>query len=200
MAVQVKIKKLHPDAVIPHFATPGSACVDVVATKVNYLDDNRVVVYLGFALEIPVGYKVCLAPRSSFTQKGWIMQNSPAQIDSDYRGELMLRFEAIPQQITIMSMDEIENARDMMVGSLEDPEEIMNLGSEEELYNFSDEDEDDDPIDEYVGIIDYKEFPYKEGDRCAQMWIEKVQRIEFVEVDELSDTERGEGGFGSTGK
>jgi dUTP pyrophosphatase len=42
-------------------------------------------------------------------------------------------------------------------------------------------------------------FPYKEGDRVAQIYFEKVIQAEFEEVEELSDTERGKGGFGSTG-
>jgi len=41
---------------------------------------------------------------------------------------------------------------------------------------------------------------YKVGDRIAQIMIIPHPPIEFDEVDELSDTERGEGGFGSTGK
>ena len=41
---------------------------------------------------------------------------------------------------------------------------------------------------------------YKVGDRIAQIMIIPYPPIEFKEVDELSDSERGEGGFGSTGK
>jgi dUTP pyrophosphatase len=41
---------------------------------------------------------------------------------------------------------------------------------------------------------------YKVGDRVAQIMIIPYPPIEFDEVAELSDTERGEGGFGSTGK
>ena len=41
---------------------------------------------------------------------------------------------------------------------------------------------------------------YKVGDRVAQIMIIPHPEVEFNEVDELSDTERGEGGFGSTGK
>ena len=41
---------------------------------------------------------------------------------------------------------------------------------------------------------------YKVGDRVAQIMIIPHPPIEFEEADELSDTERGEGGFGSTGK
>jgi len=41
--------------------------------------------------------------------------------------------------------------------------------------------------------------PYEIGERCAQIYFEKVLEVEFEEVDDLSNTERGEGGFGSTG-
>ena len=41
---------------------------------------------------------------------------------------------------------------------------------------------------------------YEVGDRVAQIMIIPHPEIEFEEADELSDTERGEGGFGSTGK
>ena len=40
----------------------------------------------------------------------------------------------------------------------------------------------------------------KDGDRIAQMVINKVEQAELVEVKELTDTERGSGGFGHTGK
>lgn len=43
------------------------------------------------------------------------------------------------------------------------------------------------------------DFPYGVGDRVAQIYFEKVLDIDFEEVTELSDTQRGEGGFGSTG-
>lgn len=96
LAVPIKFQRLHDDAVIPKHATPGSACVDLVATDIEYVEENKVVVKYGFATEIPEGYKVFVMPRSSFTHKGWIMQNSPGVIDSDYRGEWMSKFEAIP--------------------------------------------------------------------------------------------------------
>ena len=55
-----------------------------------------------------------------------------------------------------------------------------------------------------IGIIlvnhSDKEFEIKKGDRIAQMILSKIENIEFEEVEKLSETERGEGGFGSTGK
>lgn len=51
-----------------------------------------------------------------------------------------------------------------------------------------------------IGVITGVE-PYKitKGDRIAQMLIERNEDVEFIEVDELSETERGANGFGSTG-
>ena len=93
--MKIKFKKLNENAVVPVFATKGAACADVVATEIIKQDSYNVTVKLGFATEIPEGYKGVVVPRSSFTRKGWVMQNSPAQIDSDYRGEWMLKFQAL---------------------------------------------------------------------------------------------------------
>ena len=43
-------------------------------------------------------------------------------------------------------------------------------------------------------------FTIMAGDRIGQIVLNKIERIEWKEVDNLSDTIRGEGGFGSTGK
>lgn len=42
--------------------------------------------------------------------------------------------------------------------------------------------------------------PYSYGDRIGQLVIVPIPEVEFVEAEELSETERGEGGYGSTGK
>ncbi len=51
-----------------------------------------------------------------------------------------------------------------------------------------------------TGALRYCNFPYFIGDRVGQMYLEEIIPILFEQVDELSDTERGGGGFGSTGK
>jgi dUTP pyrophosphatase len=161
----IKFLKMHENAVVPKLATAGSACVDLVATEINYEPgSNEAVVKLGFGTEIPEGYKACIAPRSSFTKNHWVMQNSPAQIDSDYRGEWMLKFKAIP--INVIK----RNAYGKSLANT-NPYQLL-----------------------------YSAFPYKVGDRVAQMWIEKVVSYEIEEVETLEETDRGEGGFGSTGK
>lgn len=45
-----------------------------------------------------------------------------------------------------------------------------------------------------------EDFGYKKGDRVLQLVIVPIPTLEVIEVDELSDTDRGQGGFGSSGK
>jgi dUTP pyrophosphatase len=109
LAVPVKFKRLHEKAVIPQYQTEGAACVDLVVTGVNQIDEDKVELSFGFAAEISEGYKVFLMPRSSFTHKGWVMQNSPGVIDHDYRGEWKVRFQAIP--IGVVHTDQYGNIK-----------------------------------------------------------------------------------------
>lgn len=44
------------------------------------------------------------------------------------------------------------------------------------------------------------DYEIKKGDRIAQLVIEKIEMLDVAVVDELDQTERGDGGFGSTGK
>ena len=52
-----------------------------------------------------------------------------------------------------------------------------------------------------VILINHSDTPFaiEPGDRIAQLVFSKYERAEFIEVEELSETERGEGGFGHTG-
>ncbi len=161
--MKLKIKKLHPLMKLPFKGSKFAACADVYAVNI-IVKDNLATIDLGFALDIPEGYKVVLVPRSSFTHKGWVMQNSPAQIDSDFKGEIKLKFEGIPILLNEIMIE----------------------------YLFQD---NDCPIREF----EYNKFPYKVGDRVAQMFLEKVIDYEFEEVEELSESERNTGGFGSSG-
>lgn len=43
-------------------------------------------------------------------------------------------------------------------------------------------------------------FTVNDGDRIAQLVVARCEKVEFVVVDELTETERGTGGFGSTGR
>jgi dUTP pyrophosphatase len=145
VTMKVKIKKLHPDAVIPKYATPGSAGFDLVAIEdVTIWPNTSELVKTGLSVEIPDGFEMQVIPRSGLSLKTSLrIANSPGCIDSDYRGEVCVI------------------AWNSLVGS---------------------------------------SIFIKKGDRIAQGKIAPIVQAEFEEVEELSDTKRGSGGFGSTGK
>lgn len=151
--MQVKIKKLKPNAVIPTYAKAGDAGMDLVATEIIKDTPEQITYGMGIALEIPDGFVGLVFPRSSIRKTGLQLSNSVGLIDSGYRGEIQATFNKI-------------------------------FGSE--------------------GMYDETKIPttefYKVGDRIAQIMIIPHPPIEFQQVEELTNTERGEGGFGSTGK
>lgn len=131
---------------LPAYETGGSAGMDIRAfltEDVTLGSLERKLIPTGLFIELPEGYEAQLRPRSGMAFKhGISLPNSPATIDSDYRGELKVA-----------------------------------------LINLSKED-----------------FVIKNGDRIAQMVIAKHERAEWIQVEEINETQRGEGGFGSTGK
>lgn len=141
--VRVNIKKLHPDAVIPTYAKPGDAGMDLVATEIISNTTFDITYGIGLAMEIPKGFVGLIFPRSSIRKYELALSNSVGVIDSGYRGEL---------QATFKKTDGLDS------------------------------------------------LSYKVGDRIAQIIIIPYPEIVFIESEELSETERGSGGFGSTGK
>lgn len=138
--LQIKFKKLNPNAVIPKRGTTGAAGFDLTAVSLEQTD-QFVKYYTGIAVQIPAGYFGMLVPRSSVVNTGLLMGNSVGIIDNDYVGELSA---------------------------------VFYLRSGCKVYNV--------------------------GDRIGQLVIVPIPEVEFVETEELSETERGSGGYGSTGR
>lgn len=89
--MRVFLKKLDPDAKVPTLATPGSACYDVYSLLDHHIcPHTRVLIRTGLALELPEGYGLEIRPKSGLATEGLIILNSPATIDSDYRGEMLI--------------------------------------------------------------------------------------------------------------
>jgi dUTP pyrophosphatase len=90
--MQIKIKKLHPDATLPEYAhgPEEDAGMDVRSVEDVVLTPGVPhAVATGLALEIPSGYEVQIRPRSGLALKHAItLPNAPATIDPGYRGEL----------------------------------------------------------------------------------------------------------------
>jgi dUTP pyrophosphatase len=143
MEIRIINKSNNP---LPAYETAGSAGMDIrafIESEVVLKPLERKLVPTGLFIELPLGYEAQLRPRSGLAFKhGISLPNSPATIDSDYRGEIKVA-----------------------------------------LINLSNED-----------------FSIKNGDRIAQMIIAQHERAEWISVNELNDTSRGHGGFGSTGK
>lgn len=150
--LNVKIKKLHKDAVIPKYETKGAVGMDLTAVSVEYDNYGNLVVGTGLAIQLPEGYYADLRPRSSISKYDLVLANSIGTVDADYTGELILKFK--PSDYFAVNRDDVYGDGEI----------------------------------------------YKVGDRVAQLLILPYPKINFIEVDELDKTERGNKGFGSTGK
>lgn len=96
--MNVKIKKLNDAAVIPVRGTEHSAGMDLTAVSKEVVDNGKhgyVNYGTGLAFVIPEGHVGLLFPRSSISKTGLILSNSCGIIDSDYRGEVTMRFKHI---------------------------------------------------------------------------------------------------------
>lgn len=166
--LNVKIKKLREDAVIPHYAKPGDAGMDLTTVDIVYNTEKDYYEYhTGLAVEIPQGYVGLLFPRSSNRKTNAYMANHVGVIDSGYRGEIMICFKNRTSQKVIDAFETV----------------------------------DDSKLDTRIHFpYNYMDKPYQIGDRVAQLMILPYPEIEFEEVEELSETERGDGGFGHTGQ
>lgn len=140
--MKVKVKKVDPKAILPSYAHPGDAGMDIFALEQTILKPGeQKAVRTGISMEIPDGCvglvwdKSGLAIREGLKTLGGV-------VDAGYRGEIMIG--------------------------------MINLSK--------------------------KDYVLEAGHKVAQMLIQKIERPTVEEAAELSDTSRGQGGFGSTGK
>ncbi len=92
LAVPIKIKRLNKHLPLPEYSTPGSSCLDLLASiTVPVLLERGVpkLITVGIAIELPDGYEGQVRPRSGLAlNHGVTVLNTPGTIDSDYRGEI----------------------------------------------------------------------------------------------------------------
>ena len=89
--MEILVKLLHPDAVVPTFAHRGDAGCDLVAVEECTLEagGGRAMVGTGISIAIPEGHGGLVLPRSGLAAKhGVTCVNSPGLIDAGYRGEV----------------------------------------------------------------------------------------------------------------
>jgi len=90
--MNIKIKKLDPNALIPIYQTDEAAGFDLHSIE-DYLlkSGDRLLVKTGLSMAMPKGYELQIRPRSGLAYKqGITVLNAPGTIDSDYRGEIMV--------------------------------------------------------------------------------------------------------------
>jgi dUTP pyrophosphatase len=89
--VELRVRRLHPDAVLPNRAHPADAGLDMVSVEHVTLapGGGRAMVGTGIAVEIPEGWAGLVCPRSGLaTKHGISVVNGPGVVDAGYRGEL----------------------------------------------------------------------------------------------------------------
>lgn len=156
--ISLKVKRVHPDAIIPQYQKDGDACFDLHCIsgallgphEHNGLDGKgqSVEFRTGLAFEVPPGYGMFIFSRSGHGfNHGVRLANCVGVIDSGYRGEVKVKLH----------------------------------------------------LDVQVHWREGRHYGVMAGDRIAQAMLLPIPMVRFVEVDELSDSERGAGGFGSTG-
>jgi len=142
--MQIRIKKLHSDAVLPHYAHGPleDAGMDLRSVERIVLAPGVAQgVPTGIAIELPPGYEAQVRPRSGMALKHSITVNF-GTIDPGYRGEIRVV-----------------------------------------MFNLSRAD-----------------YVIEKGDRIAQLVIAHYEPVEWIEGDELRESQRGSGGFGSSGR
>ncbi len=93
MSINVKVKKLHENALFPSIGNPGDACLDLYSLEdVKFRPGEIKLVRTGIAIQLPPGHRAGLYVRSSTPiKKGFILANGEGIIDNGYRGELMIQ-------------------------------------------------------------------------------------------------------------
>jgi dUTP pyrophosphatase len=86
----VHFKRIHPQAVLPAYAHPGDAGMDLCACEAARIEPGRrALVKTGLVMELPPGHEAQVRPRSGLALKnGVTVLNSPGTIDAGYRGEI----------------------------------------------------------------------------------------------------------------
>lgn len=90
--MDLPVKRLSPDAVLPARAHPGDAGLDLVAADDAEIGPGeRVRIPTGIAVAIPEGYAGLVLPRSGLAwRQGLTLANAPGLIDAGYRGEVIV--------------------------------------------------------------------------------------------------------------
>ncbi|MEH7652322.1 dUTP diphosphatase [Bacillus safensis] len=169
--MNVNIKRLSADATTPTYAHSTDACFDLYAAEDVIIEPGETkLVPTGLAFEIPAGYEMQIRPRSGITLKTHLRVQL-GTVDSGYGGEVGVIVDNISRRSLWKKI------------FTHLPLNVRNERGGQET-----------PKSYYYGT-----YIVCKGDRIAQAVIKPVEQATFTVVDALEDTERGSGGFGSSG-
>ena len=164
--MEIKIKKLSENAVIPSKMHQNDAGFDLYVPHDVVLHEGRQVIPLDFSIELEHNYAATIQPRSGFSSKG---------------------VECVYHRVTRHSVNVVNKEFRLdadVIRGLIDENYRGNVGVIINVHRSIDPDE---------------VFVLCRGTRIAQMQIVRVPEVTLTVVDKLSDTERGDNGYGSTG-
>lgn len=108
----VRVKRLHPDAQLPDYQSAGAACFDLHTTHADHIPANGATVFrTGLSFEVPEGYVMLVYSRSGHGFKAGVrLSNCVGVIDSDYRGEVMVKLTSDGGELDVSASDRIAQA------------------------------------------------------------------------------------------
>ena len=194
--LKIKLKKLDKNAVIPQYAHDGDVGMDLTAISVEYDRKHDMYIYhTGLAFETDKHYGIFLFPRSSNRKTDAYLCNHVGIADSAiYRGEIILCFK---NRTSLEVRAEIERSRWFISRLSYEP--FTTSSGDSVMFNWPNIARDVSNAGNWIYDNPMQYAPYKVGERIAQMVVLPYPNVKITEVAELSETERGSNGFGSSG-
>lgn len=179
--MQIKVKKTHPDAVMPIRGSAGAAGFDLTAVSVKRAADLYIF-DTGISLEIPEGYWGGIYARSSLFFTGLEKCGGVCVIDSDYRGSIFVVFREVPgdQHARRLALHPLFPGKTGLMHPYKPGDRIAQLIIQPCV----------------VPVSSTTLYTTKDDILCPVC----MEQVIFVETDRLSTTERGGQGYGSTGR
>lgn len=176
---ELKVKRLSPDVPMPAYAHRWDAGLDLCATKdVTLLPGESYKMGSGIMAAIPNGFAGLVLPRSGLGSKGLVIKTGVGLIDATYRGEIGL---PLMNNNPTHFWQKTRNER-------------LSEKLKRVIYNLLLR-----PCTNQGNVSAEGTSHVHAGDRVAQLVIIPVGIVRPVEVEDLDETERADGGFGSSG-
>ena len=183
------------EPILPKYGKEGDACMDVFPIYCEYDSyHDRFIYHTGLAFAIgeekDMVNEMELRPRSNLTKSDFYIPNSPGTLDWGYRGELLMVFKNRTSTNVIEALDCLNRA-------LKNLSKIAINTTANAYIQCADK-----AISKLKSSVNTIPYECNGIDRCCQLLIRGRHEITWKEVntvEELGTTERGTGGFGSTG-